>query len=126
MDWVRDSVDIGTDRYGLFDEAIPSIRLRTREAAGRVRLGLWAGTHRMAGWLLPHLPADSILTIEGTRAIGYSNGERRVLRNFMRGWDTDFPERVTLPHGTYRLTLDQDPDRAVDVLVSVTMQALGE
>jgi hypothetical protein len=126
MQWARDEMEVITDRWGLFDAVIPRVQLRTTAAAGPLRLGLWDGDNRVAGWSLPGLPADSILNVEGLSAIGFANGERRVLRNFLRGWDDDFPSRVTLPHGVYRLTVDQHPDRAVEVLVGVTLVGVSE
>jgi hypothetical protein len=126
MTWARDEIEFATDRWGLFDEVIPRVVLRAAAGAGPLRLGLWAGDTRVAGWSLPGMPADSLLYVEGMSAIGFANGERRVLRNFLRGWDDDWPKRVTLPHGTYRLTVDQEPDRAVEVLVGVTLTGLSE
>jgi len=126
MEWARDSVEVATDRWGLFEEVIPQVTLRTAAAAGPMRLGLWAFEDRVAGWWLPGLPPDSMLVIEGTTATGFVNGDRRVLRNFLRGWDDDWPRRVRLPHGLYRLTLDQHPERAVEVVVGVTLTGVSE
>src|SRR4029079_11239535 len=87
MEGARDSVEVATDRWGLFEEVIPQVTLRTAAPAGPMRLGLWAFEDRVAGWWLPGLPPDSMLVIEGTTATGFVNGDRRVLRNFLRGWD---------------------------------------
>ena len=126
MEWARDELEVATDRWGIFDEVIPKVTLRTAAAAGPMRLGIWAFDDRIAGWSLPGLPPDSILTIEGTTAVGFANGQRRELRNFLRGWADDWPRRVHPPHGVYRLTLDQHPERAVEVLVGVMLTGLSE
>ena len=126
MEWLRDTLAVDTNRWGLFERVVPRVTLRTTQPAGRLRLGFWAGAALVAGWSVPHLPADSILTIEGRDAFGTANGERRALRNFLAGWDSDWPQRVELPHGTYRMTLDQQPERAVDVLVGLTLVGVSE
>ena len=126
MEWARGTVAIETDRWGLFEAVIPRISLRTVAAAGPVRVGLWVGDDRVAGWSMPHLPPDAILTIDSPTAVGIANGERRVLRNFLRGWDDDWPKVVILPHGEYQLTVDQHPDRAVEVLVGVVLVGVSE
>lgn len=127
MIWLRDTRIISTTRVVVFDQVIPRLRLLSRQRTGPLRIGLWAGETRIAGWFVPHLPAESFLEIEGPTAVGHTNGEMRTLRNFLRDWDGEpFPQRVTLPHGTYRLTLDQLHDRAVEVNIAVTMQAMSE
>ena len=126
MRWLRDERYISTERVVVFDNVIPKLRLLAREGAGRLRLGLWVRDSLVVGWTLPGLPAGAFLDIEGTTATGYIDGEARPLHNFVRSYDGGWPDRVTLPRGTYRLTLDQDPDRATEVNVEVTMQAFSE
>jgi hypothetical protein len=124
MEWQRGEMAFATDRYGaLFSEVVPSLLLRSRQPAGPLRLGVWAGDARVHGWSLPWLPANAMLTIEGRTATGLANGVRRVLAGFLRDWSGGWPRPVTLPHGAYRLTLDQHPDRAVEVFVEVMLTA---
>ena len=127
MEWVRDEMAVVTDRLGrTLREVVPRITLFAKQPAGPLRLGLWTGDYRHAGWSVPWLPANAQLVIEGTSATGVSDGVRRPLPAFLRDWDGRFPRPVRLAHGEYRVTLDQHPDKAVDVLVEVTMTAMSE
>jgi len=127
MEWVRDEMTVTTDRLGrVFRAVVPRVVLHAKEPAGPLRLGVWGGGQRLAGWSLPWLPAKAHLIIEPPRAIGFHDGARRLLPNFLRDWDGGWPRSVTLPHGTYQVTLDQQPERAVDVLVEVAMTAVSE
>jgi hypothetical protein len=125
MRWLRDERIIDTDRVVIFDEVIPRIRLLAHDGAGRLRIGLWKGQSLVAGWIVPRLPAGAFLDIEGNVVTGHVNGEARRLHNYVQSYDGGRPESLVIPRGTYRLTLDQDPTLAVDVMVEVSLQAMS-
>lgn len=122
MDWRRSELSVSADVDDLPPgEVIASISLRSFTQTGKLRVGLWAGGERLAGWVVPVLPPHLVFIIRGNRAYGLIGGERRELSGRILDWDGVRPPRdQRLPQGTYRLTLDQEPDKVVPVSVSVS------
>lgn len=127
-DWRRSEMTVLADMEGAAMVAmIPTITLRTFERPGPLRVGLWLGNDRLAGWVLPSLPPHVIFSISDGRPEAIVNGERRPVGGQLRDWDGVRPpvDRPRVPEGTYRVTLDQDPTNVVPVTVDVTFVAVG-
>lgn len=125
--WVRQQIDVDMNRTGRWLSAVtPRLRLWAREATGRLRLGLWAGDQLVAGWSVPYLPSGVDLFIEGGKVWTLIDGERDNLPVFVRSFHDDtFVRHQDVPHGVYRLTLDQHPDDVVEVLVELSAIPVG-
>lgn len=126
-EWKRARLDVTLDTRGVrLAGVIPTISLRSEGATGKLRVGLWAGDTRVAGWMVPFLPENTIFTIRNGQATAIVNGELRDVPVFLRDWDGErWPQRrQTVPGGPLTLTLDQEPDKAVRVLVDVSSEAV--
>lgn len=126
--WRRARLVVSTaTREVLMTGMQPSVTLRSNADTGKLRIGLWMAGERVAGWLVPYLPADIALTIRRGKAIALVNGAPRDLPAHLRDWDgVRWPEAGQLPIGSFTVTLDQEPDKAVPVLVDVTTTAVGD
>ena len=126
-EWLRDTFVFGADPFkALRNGYTPTITLATRAATGEVRLAIWHGEERVADWRIPFLPADTTMTITGPTATVDHDDNTRQLPAFVRTWDDRWPRAVRLGiGGDYTLTVDQEPDRPVDLVVAVSMTAIG-
>jgi hypothetical protein len=125
--WKRARLAVSMDTRGVrLSGLIPIISLRSEGATGKLRVGLWAGDTRVAGWMIPFIPENTIFTIRDGQATAIVNGEMREVPVFLRDWDGErWPRRrQTVPAIPLVLTLDQEPDRAVRVLVDVSSEAV--
>lgn len=127
-EWRRAAMTVVADMEGAaMPVMIPTITLRTFERPGRLRVGLWFGDTRLGGWVLPSLPPHVIFSIRDGRPQAIVNGERRDVGGQLLDWDGLRPpiDRPRVPEGTYRVTLDQEPDKVVAVSVDVSFTAVG-
>jgi hypothetical protein len=126
--WRRSTVELVADPRGpILPAQRPRITLVTTQATGQVRLGLWRGDTRVAGYSVPYLPERSVVTIS-RRSIAVIEGEgERALPGFLRGWDAArWPDDATLELGAYTLTIDQEPAEARQLRVKVSMIPVGQ
>jgi len=86
---------------------------------------LWAGPHRVGGYTIPFVAERSSIIVSGREAFYRTPSGYEALPAFVRDWDGKWPRGLELPHGDYRLTVDQDPDQAVRLLVDVTLAPVG-
>jgi hypothetical protein len=124
--WVRETLPIKrlTDQVLLGVE--PLVRVRAAgERSGPVRLGLWAGDQRVGGYTIPFVAERSSIIVNGPDAFYRAPGGYEQLSAFVRDWDGRWPRQVELPHGDYTLTVDQDADRPVRLLVDVSLAPVG-
>jgi hypothetical protein len=123
--WMRSEVILNRGEQVL--SAIqPRFTVRARgETSGPVRLGLWAGDERLAGYTIPYVHERSAVFIDGTSAYAHVEGDTVTLPAFVRDWDGSWPRSVELPNGNYRLTVDQEPDHVVPLVVDVTTIGVG-
>jgi hypothetical protein len=120
MQWLRRELPWHAPEGRSFSEKAPVIQIVSySEQAEQVRIGLWAGDVRLAGWLIPFIPPNTILTIDNSRRVAIVNhsGEIRRLGAFVRDWRGDPIKYISVPHGNYRLTIDQEVDKAVRLLL---------
>lgn len=120
--WVRGDTVIAASPSGQYMESIrPIVRIGTTDATGPLRLGLWMGESRLAGWTLQDLPANATVTIDGSASRGDIDGVSYNLSGVVRDWDGGFPKQVLLPFGDYTLTLDQYEGQAVPVMAGMAL-----
>src|SRR5262245_50529911 len=125
--WSRSRLVVTSDVRGVLMAGVaPTITLRTNTDTGKLRLGLWVTTIRLAGWVIPFLPANIPFTIRNGRASAFYDGTTHDLPRQLVDWDgVRWPSRDSvLPHGTFVVTLDQEPDKAVPVLVDVSVESV--
>lgn len=123
--WVRETVPLQRLEERVLSGIEPQVRLRSAELSGPVRLGLWAGEHRVGGYTIPFVAPSSPIVVGGGRAYLSTPDGLEPLGAFVRDWDGRWPQPLDLPHGDYALTVDQDPDQAVRLFVDVTVAAVG-
>lgn len=126
-DWKRATLPVTSETRGVFlSGVLPTITLRATQDAGLMRIGLWVVDTRLAGWVVPYLPANIPFTIRDGKASAFVNGVRQDLPRQLRDWDgVRWPSRSgPLPYGTLTLTLDQVPGADVSVLVDVTVESV--
>ena len=121
--WQRAEVTMAPDPGGsVLTGLLPSIRLTTfDQAAETIRVGLWLDDMRVGGFVVPFLPANAALDINGvTRQVtAYFNGTSRVVNSFVKAYDGDLFDWPDLPIALYRVTVDQEPDKVVRLEVEV-------
>jgi hypothetical protein len=124
--WVRETLPIKrlTDQVLTGVDALVRVRA-AGERSGPVRLGLWAGDHRVGGYTIPFVAEKSSIIVNGSDAFYRTPGGYEPLSAFVRDWDGKWPRALDLPHGEYTLTVDQDADRPVKLLVDVSLAAVG-
>jgi hypothetical protein len=125
--WKRARLVVTGDTRGVFlGGVMPTITLRPSADTGKLRIGLWVVNERLAGWLVPFLPANMVFTIRQGRASGYVDGVLQDLPGQLLDWDgARWPARNQLmPHGSFVLSLDQEPTKAIPVLVDVSVEAV--
>ena len=120
--WVRTTTtSVPPVRGNILRTAVPIITLGAIDGdVGEVRLGLWRGGFRIGGYWLPFVPGGTSITIDGglRRVIG-NNGHERVLSNFARDYDGGRVVWPDLGHGTFEVTVDQEPERAGRLAIEV-------
>jgi len=124
--WLRRELDWRTIGPHTYTEKAPVLELISySEQAEQVRIGLWSGDVRLAGWTIPFLPPNTVLTIDNSRRAVFANhnGEVRRLSSFVRDWRGDPIKFLSVPHGAYRLTGDQEVDKAVRLLLRASAVA---
>jgi hypothetical protein len=122
-EWLREALWWDNTEYRMLARTAPLIELTAYDDhAEHVRVGLWSGDVRVAGWLVPFLPAHSILAIDNAQraVIVTRDGDPRRLAGFVKDWDADPISYAELPHGNYRVTIDQEVDRAVRLMLRVS------
>lgn len=124
--WSRASLPIAPDTRVIMSGIEPTITLRSSVNTGIVRVGIYLGTDRLLGWWVPFLPANIAFTIYRGHATAVVGGERRDVSKYLRDWDgVRWPTRDSVvPHAGLVLTLDQEPDKAVPILVDVSTEAV--
>lgn len=117
-EWLRDE-QTWPSGGGVLQRMQPLIEITSYDKqAEMVRVGLWAGDERIGGWLIPFIPAHTILLIDGSHRSVVANrgGDSRTLSGFVKDWGGRLPSWPDLPHGNYRITVDQEVGRAVRLL----------
>jgi hypothetical protein len=123
--WVRETIDVARLKEQVLTGIEPRVRVRASERSGPVRLGLWVGDTRVAGYTIPFVAQNSAVVVAGRDAYYSSPNGYEKLSAFVRDWDGKWPRAVELPHGDYRLTVDQRPDAAVSLFVDVAVAPVG-
>lgn len=123
--WVRETVPIKRMTAQVLTGIEPRVRIRASERSGPIRLGLWAGPHRVGGYTIPFVAERSSVVVNGAQAYYATPGGYEPLSAFVRDWDGKWPTALELPHGDYHLTVDQAADQAVRLLVDVTVAPVG-
>ena len=124
-EWLRDSFDVTPLKEQILTGVEPRLRVRAAARTGPIRLGVWAGETRVAGYTIPFVAQNSAVVVSGSEAFYTSPDGYEPLPAFVRDWDGKWPRPVELPHGNYRVTVDQHPDAAVKVYVDVALAPMG-
>jgi hypothetical protein len=123
--WVRDTLPIPRMEDQVLNGIQPYLRVAATERSGPVRIGLWSGDHRLGGYTIPYVAEHSAIQLRGREAYYSTPDGYARLAAFVRDWDGRWPKHLELPHGEYTLTVDQDADNAVRLLVDVSMTPIG-
>jgi hypothetical protein len=124
-EWVRETMDVARLREQILTGIEPRLRVRASERSGPVRLGLWVGETRVAGYTIPFVAQNSAVVVSGQDAYYSSPNGHERLSAFVRDWDGKWPRALELPHGDYRLTIDQRADEAVKLFVDAFVAPVG-
>lgn len=124
-EWVRDTLTLRHLDAPVLTRMEPRIRIVSAVQSGEIRVGLWAGSTRVAGWLIPFVAAGSQLVIAGRDAYYQSALGYERLPTFVRDWDGKWPSALSLPFGDYTVTVDQHPAEVVELLVDVLAVPVG-
>lgn len=116
--WVRARLNMAEPLAVTHDRVRPVIVIRSTEAVGRLRIGLWDGYVRLAGFELPFVPAEATVTIDSiARRVFMDLGSgREPVNSYARGWDGALRWQ-SIRHAVYTLTVDQEQGRHVPVRV---------
>lgn len=123
--WVRDTVALPSMDDPVLTGIEPRVSIHANARSGPVRLGLWAGETRVAGYTIPFVDPSSQIVVAGKDAYHLSPDGFEKLPVFVRDWDGKWPRQLDLPHGDYSLTIDQHPDEAVRLFVDVLAAPVG-
>lgn len=127
--WVRHEQEASPSAFGvLMSGQRLSFRLRTgTRPAERVRVGVWQGDERVAGYLVPYVPERATVIIDGARRTveaEYDVNSRR-LGGFVKDWDGGPARWPNLSHSGYRITIDQESGKDVQMVVTATATPVG-
>lgn len=124
--WVRDELPVRRLTEQVLFGVEPRVRVRANgERSGPVRLGLWSGDTRLGGYTIPFVAEHSAIVVSGRDAYYSTPDGWERLPSFVRDWDGMWPKPLELPHGEYILTVDQDADSPVRLLVDVALAPIG-
>lgn len=127
--WVRHEQDASLSAYGvLLSQQRLSFKLRTgSEGAERVRVGVWQGDERVAGYLVPYVPPRSTVIIDSARRTVEAEHDlgTRNLSGFVKDWAGGPARWPNLNHNGYRITVDQEYGRDVPMVVSALATPVG-
>jgi len=125
--WVRSTIPLRGFSDQILQTVAPRVRVRANGTdSGPVRLGLWAGDERIGGYTIPFVASQTGVVVDGRTAMANIDERYEALPGFVRDWAGRFPRELPeLPHGEYRLTVDQDATRPVRLRIDVETIALG-
>jgi len=119
--WVRDSTTQTEASRIVLPRARPIINVRATLPVGRLRIGLWDGEKRLTGFVLPFVPANSLVSIDTIARrtfVSHDDGEPETVNNYTEGWDGPV-SYAPIPHASYTLTVDQEQGLHMPVQVEV-------
>lgn len=127
--WVRHTQTTGTSNLGpLLSAQRMSFQVRNGvDRAERVRIGVWDGDERVAGYLLPFVPPRSTVIIDSARRVveaAYDNVTDR-LNGFVKDWDGGPAKFPNLRYSPYTVTVDQEFARNVELVITAAAVPVG-